>query len=151
MNEKGITLVALVITIIILIIIAGISIKSAVKDSAGAGESIKITELQIVSNALVQTNTKLKIAKEKPGSKYGDAIELYMYDEINNILKPDEIKLKGEAKDYIIMLPDGGLKTIGIDNAKDTYIVNFKTGEVFNYTNPRTESGTLLYMEAYGK
>ena len=37
-------------------------------------------------------------------------------------------------------------KELGITDIKDTYIVNYKTGEVYNETQKTTNDGNILYI-----
>ena len=148
MNEKGITLIALIITITVTIIIAGISIKGSLSSVNESKDNIAITELQIVGNALAQTTAKLIIAGEEPIT-YGEQIEETVYNEINKILQTEGMELNETVGAYIMITPDKGLKQMGIEHAEDTYVISFFTGEVFNYTKQKTKSGTILYMKAY--
>ena len=152
MNEKGITLVALTITVIVTLIIASVSITVSLDNAKKSRESIAKSELGMVGNAIVQTNTKYEIAKEDPNNSIGKKIEQSQYDEINAVLQTKSLSLKSnQVGDYILLEPEKGLKQIGINNTEDTYIVSFKTGEVFNYTKKKTNEGTILYVNAYGE
>ena len=55
-----------------------------------------------------------------------------------------EIILKGEIQDYK-ELNTTDLENLGISKDNDTYIVNYKTGEVINKTKLTTKSGKILY------
>lgn len=149
MNEKGITLIALIVTIIVTIIIAGISIVGAKNNMGETKEDVATSELKIVANAVVQTKTKFDIAK----SDYnGNVINAEKYNELKNVLEKEGMRLLSEdANDYFLLTPEDGLKKIGITNTEDTYIVSFKTGEVFNYTKQKTSGGTVLYINAFGE
>ena len=45
-----------------------------------------------------------------------------------------DVNLKGKDGEYKI-LDESNLNELGISNTQDTYIVNYKTGEVINRTN----------------
>ena len=42
------------------------------------------------------------------------------------------------------------LKALGLENIhnNDVYVVNYSTGEVFNYTQKKTAAGDILYVKA---
>ena len=53
-----------------------------------------------------------------------------------------------EEKDvFYYELSSDDLKQFGIDKAEDTYIVNYKTGEVFNTSEKTTGDGSPLYLD----
>ncbi len=150
MNEKGITLIALALTIAIAIIIAGVSITIATIDKKEMDERISTTELSMVGEAVLETRTKYELVNEE-AKNIGDQISETMYKEIDEILQHEGLQLIEAMEQYVVLIPGIGLKTLGITNTQDTYVVNFNTGEVFNYTKQRTKKGTLLYLRAYSK
>ena len=46
---------------------------------------------------------------------------------------------------YYYRLSDSDLKEMGVTQAQDSYIVNYKTGEVINETLKATRTGVPLY------
>ncbi len=154
-KEKGVTLIALVITIIAMLILAGITINmgtNAVKDSK---EDSLLSELRIVQNAILQRKTKSDLTKEPyPGEKIIEAnIDLEeTIEEMNNNKAPEEEEINRKDNDnsnyYFLSTENGGLKELGITNSEDAYIVNYKTGEVINYTTKLTGKGKILYIYA---
>ena len=140
-NEKGITLIALIITIIVLLILVGISITGAITGRNETKENKAMTELYMVQHAVLETNTKLNLTNGE-NNYPGEKITGEQYNEIKGLvgnLQDDEME------NYYILGP-GDLQEIGITNSEDTYIVNYKTGEVFNYTKRKTDSGEILYI-----
>ena len=63
-NQKGVTLIVLVITIIVLIIIAGISIGTGISGMKQAKENKLLTELGMVNHAALERYTKVSLTKE---------------------------------------------------------------------------------------
>ena len=64
-KNNGITLIALVITIIVLLIISGISIGGTIKINEQAKDSVAISELNMIQHAILERyrNRNLKIEK----------------------------------------------------------------------------------------
>lgn len=140
-NENGITLVSLVITIIILLILATISIDWG-KTSLTQSEDNKLqAELEMVHHAVLETYTKHKtqaqvIKQDLPGNIIAD---------INNESGiPNDIKQNMTGIYYKLSEKDQ-FKKIGMKNVKDTYIVNYETGEVVNITSTKSDK-TVLYI-----
>ncbi len=144
-KNNGITLMALVITIILLIIISGISITGTIRGQEETEENTKITEMYMIQHAILEKYTKSKLTNEKlPGTDIS-------IEEVNTIIKNinsktgEKIVLKG--KEYK-RLSETDLETLGIIQEEDTYIVNYKTGEVINETVKITSTGRALYIYA---
>ncbi len=136
-DNKGITLIALTITIIILLILAGITI-------GGGRESIKMTksnkllaELDMVQHACLERYTEYKLT--------GD-ISLLIGTEVNyaavqGLAEELGINTLLSTNNYYRLTPSD-LEKIGIQDANDTYIVNYQTGEVINETQKQITSGS---------
>lgn len=142
-KSNGITLVALVITIVVLLIISGISITGTLTNQKQANATTQIAELNIIQHAILERYTKSQLTKEiLPGTIITKAEVQSVIDEIN--LKTQEnISLKGtEYK----QLEKTDLEKLGITGEEDTYIVNYKTGEVINKTQKVTKTGEALYI-----
>ena len=143
-NEKGITLITLATTITLLIIIATISLKATGTIDKLADDSILKSELQMVQHAILEEKTKSKfINEELPGTNISKEAVQNIVTEINSLAK-SSITLKGEDGDYK-ELNEIDLKALGITEETDTYIVNYKTGEVINKTQKVTNKGNALY------
>lgn len=139
-ENKGVTLIALVITIIILLIIASISIESGITGAEKATENKLFSELKMVQHAILERYTRVMLTKEElPGKKLEQQ-------EINEL----EQKLNGESlkgKEYY-KITKNNLEELGITETIDEYIVNYQTGEVYNNTRHKTISGKVLYIYA---
>ena len=154
-DEEGITLLALVITIIVLIILVSTVInigKNGIKESK---EEAMLSELGIVQNAILQRKTKADLTGEDyPGETIIDAsINLEeTIEEINDKKASGEEGITRKDEDdshyYFLSTENGGLEALGITNSEDAYIVNYETGEVINYTTKLTGTGKPLYIYA---
>ena len=154
-SEKGITLLALVITIVVLIILASITVnigKEGIKESK---EDAMLSELAMVQNAILQRKTKADLTQEDyPGETMETAgINLEeVIEEINDNKASGEEEISKKDSDnnhyYFLSTENGGLEALGITNSEDAYIVNYETGEVINYTTKLTGTGKPLYIYA---
>ncbi len=144
-KNKGITMVALVITIIILLILAGISVTGVIRGIDETNESTQISQLEMVQHALLERKTKAQFTKEEelPGTEISKENLKKVLNEIKEKTN-QEIILKGKIQDYK-ELNTTDLENLGISKDNDTYIVNYKTGEVINKTKLTTKSGKILY------
>lgn len=149
-NNKGVTLVAIVLTIVILLIISGIAINTGTKGAETAAENKLLSELKIVQHAVLERYTKAAIVKEDvPGSKLTTYQDIVNEIDSSIQLKITEVNYTNLNKyQYYYILYPQDLAKIGVANGKDTYIVNYSTGEVINKTTPRTAKGEVLYTYA---
>ena len=140
-NNKGVTLVSLVVTIIVLLIIASISIVGGIQGADTAADNKLLTELDMVQHAVLQRYTKYSLTKDK---------ELLVGTKVNSLPNSTEITWQvrnpqNDEEEYY-ELGSSELTNLGITNSKDTYIVNYSTGEVYNKTTPKTNSNEVLYI-----
>ena len=141
--NKGITLVSLVITVIILLIISGISITGAIRGIEQSQENIQFSELNIVQHAILERYTKAQLTKEiLPGEPIKDLELNSIIEEIKN-KTGESITLKGGE---YLQLNKMDLENLGITEENDEFIVNYSTGEVINKTQKVTLSGKILYI-----
>ena len=157
-KEKGITLLALVVTIIMLIILASTIVNIGQNEIKESEENAKLSELGIVQNAILQRKTKADLTDEDyPGETIIEAdINLKeTIEEMNNHRASGEEEITKKDDDnsnyYFLSTENGGLEELGITNSEDAYIVNYETGEIINYTTKLTETGKPLYIYAIEK
>lgn len=151
-NDKGITLISLVITIIVILILTSISYYTGVNNVKESRDSAVKIELQLVQQAVIQKYTKSKLIGDfsiLPGKPYdeGDFTELNSI--IGKIAEKTKvtIKLKDINASNYFLLDTTSLGMLGITNTKDEYIVNYVTGEVINKTRMVTsKSKEPLYI-----
>lgn len=154
-NQKGITLVALVITIIVLMILAGIGIGQIFGEKNSISESKEETafsELTKIQQAIIEKYIKYQQFKNK-NILIGEEID---YNDAQTALaqiKSNE-ELKVSNRDGVefqyYKLTVENLKILGLENIhnNDEYIVNYATGEVMNITQKKTKNGGVLYIYA---
>lgn len=152
-ENKGVTLIALVVTIIVLIMLAGIAINFGVDNLNQTRDNKPLTELGMVQNAVLQRKTKADLTKETlPGEIMASADVEQEVADINSQVTGEgneQITLKGDHNQYYLLTEDnGGLKDIGIKGTTDEYIVNYETGEVINKTRKVTSDGKAIYIYA---
>ncbi len=159
-SQKGITLVALVVTVIVLLILAGIGIgelSNNNEDITQTKDTMSLAELNKVQQVVIENYLKyMQIKNEHILTGVGQKIDEEKYNEINNILKQisnNEFQLKDysdNTDESYYMLNGDDLKSLGLQNIhnNDVYVVNYSTGEVFNYTQKKTAAGEILYIKA---
>lgn len=145
-KENGITMILLVVTIIVLAVIASITIRYAINGSAYSQEKKLLSDLETVQHAVYEQYEQYKVTGDsnyiigtkasKPSTAEIDWEDSGKY--WSSIEKESQ---------YYVLTPDD-LKKIGIKNAKDTYIVNYYTGECYNSTVRITpENNEILYKK----
>ncbi len=144
-ENKGITLSALVITVILLLIISGISITGAIRVKKETNDSTQIAELNIIQHALLERYSKSQLTKEElPGEDVDKSSVQTIVNDINS-RTGGNITLKGtEYK----KLSKSDLEELGVKKEENIFIVNYKTGEVINTSVKVTKGGAALYTFA---
>lgn len=147
-EDKGITLIALTVTIIVLLIIAGIAI-------GGGNESIKmsksnklIAELDIVQHACLERYAEYNLTKNE---ELLVGVEITDYNTIKNMAEARKHTLPEiqDGKFYELDPEDSEtMESLGLSQIEDTYVVNYTKGIVMNKTTKETPLGTPLYKEA---
>ena len=133
-NEKGITLIALIVTIIVLLILASVSIAMLTGENGiltQANDAKVITEFSSVKEAVSlkknEIETYERIGEEEEIAKVGTAYtNENPYGPIN-IWGYDTVFGEGWYK-----LNKEDLKELGIDNTQNEYIVNYDNGYVIS-------------------
>lgn len=139
-SEKGITLLVLMITVVILSILAGVSISAGIASSRDMLEKNKQSELNMVQHAILEQYQKYKVTNDT-SEIIGDPVSKSTVDSS----LPATVTKPTKADGYFSLVPEQ-LKQIGIKRAKDTYFVNYETGMVYNKTARTTTSGEALYL-----
>lgn len=146
-KQKGITIITLVITVIVLMIISGIGITMGTNAIKSTKDNKLTSELVIVQQAILEQYTKYQVTKD---SSYllGDKVKS---EEMNQIAKNLNIQLASIPDTYsnkeYYRLDKASLLEMGIQDAEDEYIVNYISGEVINITK-KTTSNNALYIRA---
>ncbi len=141
-SQKGITIVSLVITIVVLIIIAGITVYT------GTG-IIKQATLQTIHTNMMLIQAKTKTIAEQ--AKFNNDTSGYkgiMVNDISGDENIDKLKNDGIIEDgsKYYMLTEADLKDMGLDkiNIDEGYIVNYDTEEII-YVKGVKKDGNTYY------
>lgn len=150
-NNKGITLVALVITIIVLLILASITVYVGTDSIKQSKENILLTEVGMVQHAALERYTQESImnSNKYPGTPYSSMEEIKSA--ISELTSDQELTQllnnNTTPEDYYLLTPTD-LEEMQIENVEDSYIVNYKLGLAINITNQKTSSGEPVYVYA---
>lgn len=160
-NQKGITLIALVVTIIILLIIASVATYTGISSIQDSKNQSYISEVKMLQQVVVENYTKYLTTKDE---KYlrGEPIDYSDMEELeynmNSKSSKENITLKmmdyGNVTSsanpvYYYRLSENDLKEMEVSVVnEDSYIINYYTGEVFNETLLVTGDGVPLYVYA---
>lgn len=160
-REKGITLIALVITIIVLLILAGVGIGELTGKKNSINESkdkTALSELTKIQQAVMETYIKYK---QLGSTSYLIGTRMtyaYTQSEFNQMGSNESLKIavsydesnEIDPSTYYYKLDNNNLLDMGLDNINNNneYIVNYSTGEVFNITQRKTINGEALYIWA---
>ena len=143
-NEKGITLIALAVMVIIMIIIATITFYSGVSTIQDSKQKRLKLELETVQHAVLERYTKYQIIKDNNylvGTKVTNTDEIpYNY---KDLLKSDVSSSQVDENYYILEKED--LEKLDLIEPTFTYIVCYKTGEVMNKEVTRFSDGDFIY------
>lgn len=126
-NEKGITMVALVVTILIMAVLAGATFS--------IGDNIvKQAKLQTLNTNMLLLQAKIKsIAEEASFNKNTDNYKGQKVSEVSND-KVDKLKENGviDNTEQCYLLSQDDLNSLGLEKVKvdDGYIVNYETEEI---------------------
>ena len=158
-ENKGITLIALIITIIVLLIIAGISISGGIDGIDKADDNRLMSELEKVQHAITQRYTKFELTKDTSvivGTKV-DTLPTLPTPE-GAAEAPTWKVFQGGTDENLTPLPErayyrlskADLENLGLtgDYKNSSFIVNYYSGEVFDETVQTTSEGKILYKSA---
>lgn len=148
-SNKGVTLISLVITIIVLLILSGIGITMGTNMISTSQDKKLISELNMVQHAILEQYAKYQTTKDTSYIKIGNKMELADVKDIasNMGIELANIPDSYSNKDYY-KLDKLSLLKIGIENTEDEYIVNYISGEVINNTKKHTNDNKALYVRA---
>ena len=158
-ENKGITLIALIVTIVVLLIIAGISINMGITGVDQAGENKLITELEKVQHAVTERYTKYKLTKDTSlivGTKVDNLPTIPTPTgetkaptwKVFQVTSGATVSTHPERKYYRLSQSD--LQNLGLTGSENgsSYIVNYYSGEIFDENKKQTSKGTVLYKTA---
>lgn len=157
-NNKGITLIILVVTIIVLLILAGVTI------TAGT-ESIKKAKLETLRTNMLLIRAKGKEYCEEANFRIGTnnppteedlkkGTDYLTNEKQLNSAQSSELPVSGETFDYIAKLEEEDLKRIGLNEVANssntgTFYIGFNIKdnqvEVYNSIGYKSTNGTTYY------
>ena len=139
-EKNGITLIALTVTIIVLLILAGITI-------AGGNEAIKssksnklLAELDMVQHACLERYSEYKLTNNS-SLLIGTPVD---FSTVQSAAAEMGVTFLKSADNYY-RLTSSDLESLGINGCEDTYIVNYEVGEVLNISRKTTSDNQSLY------
>lgn len=141
-ENKGITLIALIITIIVLIIIAAIGVRAGRESIRVSKDNRLLTELDMVQHAVFERYSKYKLINDK-SYLVGTQIT---YSEAKSTADKMKVVLPENLAYYKLTPTD--LKSLGLEQSEYVYIVNYANGIVMNATEPETNTGEALYTDS---
>ena len=151
-DNKGITLVALTITIIIILILSTIGMIAGRDSITSAKKNKKIIELEMVHHAVLERYAEYRITGDEE-LLVGKAIS---YETTTSLAQGMDCQLPESGTYYKLEnYTEGGieinpLKELGLkvggseDLSTDTYVVNYEKGITFNATT-KEYKGEILY------
>lgn len=147
-EEKGITIVSLVITFILLLIISAVGVNMSIGGINSVKDSKLTAELEMVQHAVLEQYTKYKTTKDSVylvGNKITneEAESLASQMGVTLVTIPNTYS----NKDYYRLDKDS-LTAIGIKDSTDEYVVNYVSGEVMNITVMKLNNNNPLYTNA---
>lgn len=158
-ENKGITLIVLIITIVVLLIIAGISISGGITGIEEANDNRTMTELEKVQHAITQRYSKFELTKDKSlivGTKIDDLPTIPTPTgetkaptwKVFQVTSGATVSTHPERKYYRLSQSD--LQNLGLTGSENgsSYIVNYYSGEIFDENKKQTSKGTVLYKTA---
>lgn len=150
-NEKGITLIALAITIIVLLILASITVYTGKESITESKTNILLSEVQMVQHAALERYTKEETFSNDnyPGTKKYTTSQEILNDigKLKNDQKLNDIIANTTAQNYYYLTPED-LEDLNITNTENSYIINYKLGIAINVTKPYTQEGDPVYVYA---
>lgn len=167
-SEKGITLMVLTVTIIVLLILAGVGLNTGLTSLNDVKSNQLNAELSMVRQAIVERYAEAVAVNQTEKLPSEALVSFWMGERIENfseIQLPEKSSVKENEdvndfygkttqyvckyqEDYYYRLTPENLKQMGIADAEHTYIVNYKTGEVYNETKKVDGNSELLYLPA---
>lgn len=140
-REKGITLISLVITIVVLAIITGIVISASTDSIKSAKKTAFITELEMIQEKVNTIYEKRKLNEE----------DIEYYNSLGqDVSKVEASKLlqilKGQSSMGYLYFSKEDLKKLNLDNISQDVIINFATKDVVSITGIEIDGNTYYKL-----
>ena len=140
-QKNGVTLISLVITIILLLIVAGVSVTAGISAYNNATVTDFVSKMNIIQEQVNTSYTKIKNGDATVLS-YGkkiDSLDSNLQTKINTALGSKD------NTDFLYYDIDA-LKKLGVDGIKLYVVINFNTREVYSLNGVEYE-GTVHYSQ----
>lgn len=140
-DEKGITLISLAITIIVLAIITGIAVSASTDSIKSAKKTAFITELEMIQEKVNTIYEKRKLNEED--------IAYYnsLGQDVSNVGDPKLLEiLKGQSSMGYLYFSKEDLKKLDLDNISQDVIINFSTRDVVSTTGIEIDGNTYYKL-----
>lgn len=151
-KEKGITLIALVITIIILLILAGVTLSTLTGDSGILNNAERATIDTEISE--IEEQARLIYSELLIGTYTGETDEISMTEIVNRLKQKgyiiENVALSGEVTDIILDSTSLSIAVNGIGTIKVTYGEITKICTVTVVDTSVANSTNTLFSTAYG-
>ncbi|MBR6504378.1 MAG: hypothetical protein IKT41_01435 [Clostridia bacterium] len=156
-NNKGITITALIITVVVLTIIAGTATYTGIEVYEDSKKEIFVQELQMVQNTVNTENSKIK-SGDYSCLALGTDIDGNYTDADGKVMTAIESTLsEGETIDWTLekyqyaYFTKEELKTLlGITNVNQDVIINFLTCDVISVNGIEIDGDTYYNLEQMG-
>ncbi len=147
-NNKGVTVVSLIIVVVILVLLASITVYEA-------NGLITITKKQSITTNLLLIQAKVRIINEQVVFEKDDEKkkELLVGTKLSedastlNSLKEKKVIPNEDTGENYYLLSQSDLDNMGLEaiDASDGYVVNYETEEIIYIYGVQTEGGVYLY------
>lgn len=136
-NNKGVTLLSLVITIIVIVILAGI----------GLNQYLNVTQTQAVKAKALNEFIEIENAVFQRGheNKLDAVIYPLVGEELNTDINTRSVNSKTYGTGYYVVT-ETDLLQLGVNSTENSYIVNYNTGEVI-VIDPYLINGRYVYTK----
>lgn len=141
-KESGITLITLVVTIIVLIFLAGIATSSGINTIRGANKTAFISELEMIQ-------AKVNSIYEKINSSSDDAQYYNSIGQPLSVVQTDKLSevFKDTSQDGFKYYGSADLEKLGLDDIKQEVLINFNTREVISLTGFEIDGVTYYKLK----
>lgn len=148
--QKGVTLIALAVMVIVILMIATTTIYSGVISIQESKQKRISIELETVQHAVLENYTKYKVLNDEQ-YLVGEPVDSLRDASISHFEYKLENKTNAFAENaskvekYYKLRDEGHFKALGLDDVMFQYIVCYKTGEVMNTEVKNYIDGEYVY------
>lgn len=149
-EEKGITMLALVIIVVILTILSALLINFSGINVDSSVDAKLEQELKMVQYAVLQQYMKYNTTQDPSNIVYTKDYNEDILDFVDVHYKGVTLQHTPSSSDEIYKkyyrINPKDLQKIGIQDSNFAYIINYYTGEVFNESTYKTSRNRILYI-----